>query len=68
MVITGMVLGQTEGPEPTIFIKVTNEDVWSKLIELEKKVDRLNTRIYAFAGALTIVGGVLGITGGITFG
>jgi hypothetical protein len=51
-----------------VFVPITNKDVWVKLVELEKKVDSLSIKIYAFATVIVILGGVFGVTGGVTIG
>lgn len=47
---------------------VTNKDVWLKLIDLERKVDALSVKLYAFASAVGIIGAFLAITGGVQVG
>jgi hypothetical protein len=53
---------------PEVFVRITNEQVWLEIIEVKKKVESLNTKLYSFAGALVIVVAFLGLTGGITIG
>lgn len=61
-------VSQESKKEDSNFYIITNRDVWNKLEQLEKKVDNLNIKIYAFAGALAIVATVLSMTGGIRIG
>lgn len=58
--------GDSNGNE--VFVPVTRRDVWNKLIELEKRVDALNIKIYAFAGAVAAIAAFLSVTGGIHIG
>jgi hypothetical protein len=57
----------THDPSET-FIRITNEQVWLKLLQMESELRALNTKLYSFAGALVIVVAFLGLTGGITIG
>ncbi len=51
-----------------VFVPITNKDVWLKVNDLEKKVDGLSTKLYAFATAVAIIAGFLSLTGGIKIG
>lgn len=58
-----------ENGEPQqVYVKITLDMVWAKQLEMDDKIDKLNTKVYSFAGALIIVVAFLGLTGGITIG
>lgn len=51
-----------------VFVPITNKDVWIKLQEVDKKVDALSIKLYAFSAAVVIIGAFISITGGIQIG
>lgn len=50
------------------FVPITNKDVWLKVVELEKKVDALSIKLYAFATSLVVIATFISLTGGVRLG
>ena len=53
------------GNDGTVFVKITNKDVYLKIVELEKKVDRINVKVYGIIGGFVAVGAYLVSQGGL---
>ena len=51
-----------------VFVPITNADVWKKVLELERRVDALSVKLYAFATSVVIIAGFLSLTGGVSVG
>lgn len=58
----------TEENGGRLFVPITNKDVYIKLLEIEKELDVLKIKVYAGAGAASIVTTVLVLIGGVTIG
>lgn len=48
-----------------VFIKVTNKDIYDKLIDLDAKVQKLNIKVYGVIGGFVAAGAYLITTGGL---
>ena len=49
-----------------VFIKISNKDIYDKIVELEKKVDILNIKVYGIIGGFIAAVAYLVSAGGIS--
>jgi hypothetical protein len=57
---------QPESVEGAVFIRISNKDIYDKIVELEKKVDVLNIKVYGIIGGFIAAAAYLVSAGSIS--